>query len=426
MFESLYQIKDKEEFIEELNDELNDIIQNYKKAFVKNYGIYNNLRLKCRELYVNIKNRPTGLIFQELMEALNVARQNSSKTLGQEIQTIYDDLNKLYKKFPQFFDKGKKEKTVNVKTIKTVADKIHDQIDKMTNGDISKHEFVICAIGALNLTNSTYCGYFIDLDLVKNRVKCPSKNNSLEYLNQIERELFSIIDTMIENSPQDRIQVIIASGSHYFTIDIDKKHKSCLILDAANDSKRRSIYQMPKHSKYITKAVYDASSSFFDFKAKKFRRNAPQRDDFSCPIFSLDQGYEAANVRKLHSQLENIAKTSNSKNRVALRSDEVAPTIIDWMKLPPTLIKNAQTDTWLQRYMKANEQHKKILLSLTQNNKKGYALEQARKQFINMVQLQLQRLNCDEKTLETVLDASVINHLPIKLPTKKQTNSFTF
>lgn len=139
------------------------------------------------------------------------------------------------------------------------------------------------------------------------------------------------LDHYLANHQEEgRQQLIIYNGNHFTAADIlvEDGIKSCIVLDAANDSRFLAVEDCFNQAGYAT---YTACS--FSFSDKNL-----QTDVFSCPLFALDHCAQ-------------FAKTSDAIHSVVKdKSDEINS--FTWDVLPPNFLWNIQSVQTKNEYAK--------------------------------------------------------------------------
>ena len=179
--------------------------------------------------------------------------------------------------------------------------------------------------------------------------------------------LFQFIDELINESIEqnkNRLQIVMKSGVHYTVIDIDIKLKSCIIVDAAQDFRRTRLHKIAEFSKHITdnKKLIDIRAQGFEHAGKVINGGAIQKSDHGCWVFALNQCFEIAKLATIHNDLLALSKYN--------QNDKL--NTVDWISLPPALVKLAQSQTFLKYYISKNPEHSVEINRLTNNNSKFY------------------------------------------------------
>lgn len=308
----------------------------------------------------NLKSILVNPLYNKMFEQENVKGQ-PSHTTNQAIL------------FPA---KEEQEKKAESKE-ETLAEHLLFQIDNISNNSIDKTELIRVLMRVAQPDN--YNGYFIDVhNDVSRHVTLPSEKeitNREDRLREIEHRtnqiLFGQIDRLIEESLSkglERLRIIVKTGVHYTPIDIDITTRSCFICDAAQDFRRSRLHQIAKYSKHVdADRVIDAQSPGFEFDGRINHDGKLQKSDQGCSIFSLYHSFELSKLDTLH---EDIIKKSTLDVQTGIR-------IIEWLYLPPSIVKVGQSTNFIAYYKFVNPKHAKEIDALTNNNEKFYGYNQA-------------------------------------------------
>lgn len=139
-----------------------------------------------------------------------------------------------------------------------------------------------------------------------------------------------------------RIQLAIKKGAHYTAVDIQLSNEGnkFFMLDAAGDNRAMIHYMALQDFKdtsgdpFFT-AAYVATPKQIDGGVN----GALQKDFHSCPAFTLDH-------------LSQVSRIENIYEIGAKETDEYDT--VSWSKLPPQLVWNSQSMTWLAKYQETH------------------------------------------------------------------------
>ncbi len=211
-------------------------------------------------------------------------------------------------------------------------------------------------------------GYFVD---AQKYIMSPKQaNESITTHNErINRELFAEISTIIDNNQDNRLQIVLRTGPHYLTLDINKEKKSCVVIDAAGDLRQERFWQIGSFINSIHHITYlKAEQVPHPDDSTRSMKTILQCDAYSCSIFALDHAKQIASLEDIHEHLNSVSSEEDG----AIRS-------VKWTELPPELVKNAQSINILKWYKENNTASTHQLDSLTNNNKKNHAFEEREK-----------------------------------------------
>ncbi|KTD61162.1 YopJ family acetyltransferase [Legionella spiritensis] len=191
--------------------------------------------------------------------------------------------------------------------------------------------------------------------------------------------LFAEIDRVIaeDTSGHNRIQILVRSGPHYTTLDIDKKNRSCFIVDAVDDSSQYRLHQIPDFSKLVDKVFYVKSPMIPSGKSDETMKGALQKDSSSCSVFALDHSFQVALNPEVHQWLESNAVPGSEQSTTLYH--------VTWNQLPPDMVKNAQSTTVIRHYMDSNPNVATQVMALTGDNKSGHGLVDTKETFKSVI-----------------------------------------
>ena len=159
------------------------------------------------------------------------------------------------------------------------------------------------------------------------------------------------LTNLIKNGPERTQLIFKKTGSeHWSVMDIqrDKKGKlKIFFLDAIGEQKNLAVVLdfCRRHNIEISSAM-----------------GKLQKDYSSCSIFSIEHAFRMSKMTDLHQQIDKIKKKSpNAKFGFD----------VDSADLPPILVKNAQSATFIQEYLKKHPEHEE-----TKFGRKGLTLRQ--------------------------------------------------
>src|SRR3990167_2937944 len=142
-----------------------------------------------------------------------------------------------------------------------------------------------------------------------------------------------------------RVQVIVKQAAHYTTVDLElsRDNNTCIVLDAGADP--RGMTKLPMAlSKLTNSDNQPLFSEITIIRPNQDDGRRPQNDLHNCPAFSMAHACEASKIASLHRDLVNSATPPNG----------LRYRFIDWRDAPPSLVKDAQSFTFLKDYVKTN------------------------------------------------------------------------
>lgn len=265
----------------------------------------------------------------------------------------------------------------------SINDRLKVQLNNLPDTTISKDDLVKTLIAINTNEVESYNGFFVDLETVtmKKDVRGLEKLSPDQARAEIMRRenmlLFAEIDNIIEKCAaegRNRIQIIVKSAGHYTPIDIDIQAKSCFIFDAACEPQKYRLHSIHKFSKYI-QVVTDASNPGIVVGNEKRVGNL-QKDKFSCPLFAIDQSLEVAKMAAIHQEL--LPKVREYNQQAGIYK-------VDWLVLPPTIIKNSQSKLFINYYIEKNPGYADEMKKLTNNNVEHFAIKKVMKDFSDKI-----------------------------------------
>ncbi|MFT4553379.1 MAG: hypothetical protein ACI9S8_002017 [Chlamydiales bacterium] len=155
-------------------------------------------------------------------------------------------------------------------------------------------------------------------------------------------EITDFVNQLQANLPEEgsrRIQLLVRSGVHYTALDFEMSSEGlkCFIMDAANDP---NCFKVAQELRELgIDEIYLASVK--DEKGQE--SNKLQHDGNSCPVFSMDHIVHSSKMPKLFDDLR-------------VKPQEFVDGIrhVSWIDMSPSLVKNAQSISFLERYLKKN------------------------------------------------------------------------
>ncbi len=159
----------------------------------------------------------------------------------------------------------------------------------------------------------------------------------------------NFLENILKNG-QPRTQLVykIKGTEHWSVLDIQRKENGTLsifFLDSIGH-----VTNLPPVVAFCTQHQVELTKAM----------GGLQKDNSSCSIFSIDHAFQMSRITDLHNQLSTLRKPSpNFKNTF-----EVNP-----MDLPPELVKNAQSSSYIKAYLEKHPGH-----STTKINKKNQTL----------------------------------------------------
>lgn len=155
----------------------------------------------------------------------------------------------------------------------------------------------------------------------------------------------NILQDLVSLSPQiertTRMQFLVKQGGHYTAVDmkLSPEGHEFIVLDSAGDPRYMAHYM--KLSALINK---DGSRPFFS-KGYIVVGLSPdgsdilQEDCYSCPMFAFDFVRQLSRMDELYSLVASVANKDG---------------YVSWNNMPPQLVCNAQSFTWLRKYFEIN------------------------------------------------------------------------
>lgn len=237
----------------------------------------------------------------------------------------------------------------------------------------NRDQLVQLLISDINSLFPTSDCYFLNTD--------PYFNISMEALESYEehddrkkRALFQELDRIIDGSPGNRIQVIVRTGSHYLTLDIDKEKNSCFVVDAAGNVRQNDFLDVTRFSSHIQKVAYIPRRTIpHPEDATKTVNVVLQASPYGCFLFALDHARQIANIEYIHEMI--------MSSPVSEESDEIHE--VSWFQMNPEMVKNSQSTQVITAYKaSASVEDQERVDELTANNTKGYGLERTREHYM--------------------------------------------
>lgn len=144
-----------------------------------------------------------------------------------------------------------------------------------------------------------------------------------------------------------RMQVIVRDERHYTMMDMQfsSNGNKCILLDAAGDLRAMNYAGQLLDAKGHNQELLFDNVYFPRMRPGVGSKGNPQKDFYSCPIFSLDHAMQTSRMDNIYDQLG--AQVQPGKGDAQLPH-------LYWDNLPPQLIWNAQSRSMLNEYM---EQH---------------------------------------------------------------------
>ncbi len=166
------------------------------------------------------------------------------------------------------------------------------QIEQLPNRD----ELVQLLISDINESFRDSDCYFLNTDPYL-KIPMQASESMEDHDARKKRALFQELDKIIEGSPGNRIQVIIRTGPHYLTLDIDKEKCSCFIIDAAGNARQNDFLDVTQFSSHIQKVAYIPRSTIpHPEDASKTVNVILQASAYGCFLFALDHARHVANI----------------------------------------------------------------------------------------------------------------------------------
>lgn len=195
-----------------------------------------------------------------------------------------------------------------------------------------------------------------------------------EYDDRKKLALFQELDKIIEGSPGNRIQVIVRTGPHYLTLDIDKEKHSCFVIDAAGNVRQNDFLDATKFSSHIQKVAYIPRSTIpHPEDATKMVNVVLQASPYGCFLFALDHAKQIANIENIH---EIILSSPATEERPEVHE-------VSWFQMSPEMVKNSQSTQVITAYKaSASVEARERIDELTANNTKGHGFERTREHYM--------------------------------------------
>ena len=147
----------------------------------------------------------------------------------------------------------------------------------------------------------------------------------------------NFLENIIKNG-QKRTQLIfkIASSEHWSTLDIQREEDGTLkifFLDAIGHTTN-----LPEVDVFCYQHEFELTQSM----------GGVQKDFSSCSIFCMDHALHLSKIPDLHEQLS-LVRTKEPKKGLTYSVDPI--------DLPPTLVKNAQSTSFIDKYLNKHPEH---------------------------------------------------------------------
>ncbi|KTC99228.1 hypothetical protein [Legionella feeleii] len=319
-------------------------------------------------------------IFKKIKQYVLDKGYDQAHQIFQELSTL--DINS---KYAAVFLEDEQNFSQSVVAIhEPTKNKLKKQITDFSTPSDHRDELVLLMMHDRSQKQS-YNGYLVDanpftimLPSNQEELLMEKEEGKIAHTRRENKLLFEEIDRVIseDKSGSNRIQIIVKSGPHYTVLDIDKKNRSCLVIDAADDSRQNRFHQMPNFSHLIDKVIYVKSPDIPSGKVDPPTiKGSLQKDSCSCSIFALDHSFIVATFPPdLHERLGSQAKQEGER----LFS-------VTWNQLSPEMVKNSQSTTVIKHYIEENPSSKEQILELTQNNTRNYGFEATKQEFLQIV-----------------------------------------
>ncbi|WP_347252415.1 hypothetical protein [Legionella sp.] len=349
----------------EQNEEKKEEIPDF--AFVETiYWDITKEKLSLREIFGKIQEHVLKEGYDNVhsfFQELSVLKMNS------KYDTIFSEDDQDYSKTAE-------------KEPEPTKEKLKMQITDFSRPGDHRDELVLLMMHHTS-QQQTYNGYLVDA----NRFSMLPFNSEELLMEKEEREiahakrenklLFTEMDRVIkeDKSGSNRIQIIVKSGPHYTTLDIDKENRSCFIVDAADDSRQYRLHQLADYSDFIDKVTYVKSPTIPSGKIDSpTMKAALQKDDCSCAIFASE-----------HSSI--LAKEPDLHNWLGEKATQVGDKLfyVTWDQLSPEMVKNSQSTRVINHYIEQNLDQKGKILQLTNNNTSLHGFETTKQRFLQTV-----------------------------------------
>ena len=304
---------------------------------------------------------------------------------------------------------------INIARKKTIVDSLYYQCTNLMDPKVTKDEMLKILLYLGPEETALNCKFISinDIDVGHNQTGAIGIQSQPVTAEKIYMQrsiaLFKMMEQMLEtcaSSGHHRMQFILREGVHYYTLDINTQTSSCILLDAASDTRKLRIHQLPVHIRNIN-IVYDAEDTLGVLighsQTKTYKL---QMDESSCIFFAIDHARNAAKITNLHEMIQSAKQERNK------RSEHVYTT--DWTNFPPRMIKNSQSSGYLnaciERYRERNPAHADELLTLTNQNERGYALKAVQSDALKFIDYICKYNNPDE-IVKRITDTESSNEL---------------
>lgn len=203
----------------------------------------------------------------------------------------------------------------------------------------------------------------------------PTSSTQQQEIKNYEDFYSHTIQGIIQNSPSNRLQVIIGYGCHYTPLDIDKTEHSCFVFDAADDFRQYFIIDALSKIENFPK-IYYVKNRQFQYKTYFDRNTKLQHDNFSCPLFSVDQSFHVSQINNIHTLLKN--------GDLSFSAEKLEE--IDWLKTPfGNVVKNSQSTVFIDFYCSIHKDQEEYLMEAAGDNTKNFALGEIIPEYLSRV-----------------------------------------
>lgn len=392
-----------EAFRNELFDVLDNYIDEHENDDISDFDF-------LKTIYADIAKEKLGLaeIFQKIEQHIVSNGHDKVNECFQELYTV-----KINPKYQSVFlaDHKKYSQSAIHDPMKI---KLMGQIESFDDPKMHRDEMVKLMMHDFS-RNFPYNARLIDADpftmlpLSEEELLIDSEEQRKIIHSQRENALlFAEIDRVIaeDTSGHNRIHILVRSGPHYTTLDIDKKNRSCFIVDAADDSRQYRLHEMANFSKLVNKVFYVKSPRIPGNTSGETIKGSLQKDSSSCSVFALEHSFLVAQNPDIHQWLESNSVADSKIGDTMLYS-------VTWNQLPPEMVKNSQSTTVIRHYMSCNPHTvTPVIMKLTGENTLGYGLDVTKKRFNQIIKEYCEKYNESEleekmKTTLSSLDKNV-------------------
>lgn len=383
-----------EDMVDSITEAISETLQRLKNnedaTRTKNYEFFLTFKGRVFDFSVTLESA------LQLLEEYPIENDKFSNTFTTLRTTLIDKLQ-ANKHSLKYKSESNSDAITNIRKFidgpreKTIADKLLILADQLFKEGVNKDNILKLIIALEADKSGLNCPFISILDLPVPEAQqsgaigaaLQNKEDKIIYT-ATSVALFRKISEMIEANHKrgvSRMQFILREGLHHLALDINISTRSCILLDAACDSRKIRIHQLPKYVDCVD-TLYDAEDIHgVKTSPTETRCYKVQMSESGCMTFAFDHVRNAAGIQDLHEALiKSKGNTQPDQNNVIK---------CDWTDLPPCMVKNAQSTTYIDgcinRYKVNNTAHAEELAKLTNNNTKDYGINQVKQEIVQTV-----------------------------------------